>query len=80
MANFQLSKELEMPGDLRLGLSGVYSYYSQYIVNVPWINQPLDKGSNFGLGAYISKDINEWEVKAGYSTILGLTFGLSKYL
>lgn len=79
MGNFQLSKEFGLPGDYRLGFSGVYAYYSKFIINVPWTNQSLDKGSNFGLGAYLAKDINDWELKAGYSPLLGPNAGVSKY-
>ena len=79
MANVQLSKEFGLPGDIRLGLSGVYAYYSKYIINVPWTNQSLDKGSNFGLGAYLAKDLNDWEIRGGYSPIIGPNLGVSKY-
>ena len=81
MANFQLSKEFELPGDCRLGFSGVYAYYSKYITDVPWINgQVLNKGANLSLGIYVSKDVNKWEIKAGYSPILGPNLGVSRYL
>jgi hypothetical protein len=80
MGNLQLSKEFGLPGDYRLGVSGVYAYYSKYIINVPWIPQSLDMGSNYGLGAYIAKDLCDWEIRAGYSPVLGPIFGIGKYL
>ena len=79
MANLQLSKEFDLPGDCRLGLSGVYANYSKFIADVPWTDSVLNKGDNYSLGAYISKDVNEWELKAGYSTVLGPTVGISRY-
>ena len=80
MADLQISKEIGMPGDYRLGISGIYAYCSRYILNIPWTYQVLDKGSNFGLGIYVGKDINGWEGKVGYSPIFGPNFSLSKYL
>jgi hypothetical protein len=80
LGNLQLSKEFGLPGDLRLGLSGVYAYYSKYIINVPWTSQVLDLGNNFGLGAYLAKDLGaDWELRGGYAPVIGPNFSLSRY-
>ena len=80
IALLQLGQEVEIGDSYYLGATIDYMYYSKYIINVPWTDRAMNLGWNTTLGVYISKDLPDWEIKVGFSSLLGPNFRATYYI
>lgn len=55
-----------------VGLSVDLANYSTKVLDIPGLTKTTDKGNHIGVGAFAGMRFNDWQIKAGYSSALGI--------